>query len=145
MSMISSLPRLVWYCKSCFFHHTAGRTTCSLLQATSEPCTCGKSLCAFQHFFFSLEFLNEQCHSIVLSIWLLQFHDDMNLPCGVLRLQHNGGHDYHKGYHWNYFIIFFVFYILVVFYCSLSPLYNPNLIALCLYTSYINIHLTGFL
>ncbi|KAE8653473.1 peptidyl-tRNA hydrolase, mitochondrial isoform X1 [Cucumis sativus] len=28
---------------------------------------------------------------------VLVFHDDMNLPCGVLRLQHNGGHDYHKG------------------------------------------------
>ncbi|CAK9328122.1 unnamed protein product [Citrullus colocynthis] len=28
---------------------------------------------------------------------VLVFHDDMNLPCGVLRLQHNGGHDYHNG------------------------------------------------
>ncbi|XP_050937365.1 peptidyl-tRNA hydrolase, mitochondrial isoform X1 [Cucumis melo] len=29
---------------------------------------------------------------------VLVFHDDMNLPCGVLRLQHNGGHDYHNGF-----------------------------------------------
>ncbi|XP_050937376.1 peptidyl-tRNA hydrolase, mitochondrial-like isoform X2 [Cucumis melo] len=28
---------------------------------------------------------------------VLVFHDDMTLPCGVLRLQHNGGHGYHNG------------------------------------------------
>ncbi|XP_022961340.1 peptidyl-tRNA hydrolase, mitochondrial isoform X2 [Cucurbita moschata] len=28
---------------------------------------------------------------------VLVFHDDMNLPCGVLRLRHNGGNDSHNG------------------------------------------------
>ncbi|XP_021907494.1 peptidyl-tRNA hydrolase, mitochondrial isoform X4 [Carica papaya] len=28
---------------------------------------------------------------------VIVFHDDMNLPCGVLRLQHNGGHGSHNG------------------------------------------------
>ncbi|PNX75263.1 peptidyl-tRNA hydrolase mitochondrial-like, partial [Trifolium pratense] len=29
---------------------------------------------------------------------VLVFHDDMNLPCGVLRLQDKGGHGSHKGF-----------------------------------------------
>ncbi|XP_071925356.1 peptidyl-tRNA hydrolase, mitochondrial-like isoform X2 [Coffea arabica] len=28
---------------------------------------------------------------------VIVFHDDMNLPCGVLRLHHNGGHGSHNG------------------------------------------------
>ncbi|KAI4317465.1 hypothetical protein L6164_025332 [Bauhinia variegata] len=28
----------------------------------------------------------------------LVFHDDMNLPCGVLRLHHKGGQGSHNGY-----------------------------------------------
>lgn len=107
-----------------FCHHTAGRTTCSLLQATSKPCARGKSksLCALKSFFHYIV-LKWTKPGIVLSIWLLQFHDDMNLPCGVLRLQHNGGHDYHNGYHWIFFLIS------VILYCSLFPLYSHNLVA----------------
>ncbi|KAF5448008.1 hypothetical protein F2P56_033515 [Juglans regia] len=29
---------------------------------------------------------------------VLVFHDDLNLPCGVLRLHHKGGHGSHNGY-----------------------------------------------
>ncbi|KAA0055702.1 peptidyl-tRNA hydrolase [Cucumis melo var. makuwa] len=69
---------------------------------------------------------------------VLVFHDDMTLPCGVLRLQHNGGHGYHNGlksviYHFRgnrefarlrigkfcclrYFVVFYVFSILRTFF-----------------------------
>ncbi|KAA3479190.1 peptidyl-tRNA hydrolase, mitochondrial-like [Gossypium australe] len=32
---------------------------------------------------------------------VIVFHDDMDLPCGVLRLQDKGGHGSHNGYEWR--------------------------------------------
>lgn len=32
---------------------------------------------------------------------VIVFHDDLNLPCGVLRFQDKGGHGNHNGYEWR--------------------------------------------
>lgn len=42
--------------------------------------------------------ISMECSSPSLITLLMQFHDDMGLPCGVLRLQPKGGHGSHNGY-----------------------------------------------